>query len=652
MCTSWAVEKTEIAMQFPDLSQYDTLGIDTETTGVDFRARPTGCSISTADRQSWYFSWGAGDPQGLRGPADMNNCTLAEFLAWALKEFRGKTFIGHYLLFDLRMLAYVGLKLWTLAKALHCTQNLATLTNELRPAFSLNNLAKAHNLGTKNDTELHDWMARHLTQQKLKPTRKSCAPHYWRVPVEIMGPYASHDPILTVDYFHAAYPELAKENVTRVYELENALMPMLIKMHLIGVRADLPRVERIRADLGTRIGKLQEKWVELCEGTEVNYNSPVELQPWLDKWEVKYPLTPKTKRPQLKKEWLEACGHPMGMMIRRLRQANYYSNTSLESYILGNLQDGEDVIHGEFHPLKGDEYGTITGRFSSGGGLNLQNIPARDEEWAPLLRSVFRPMTDEQQWLKIDYSQIEYRLFAHYAGLRAKSRGLTSAMEQAYIDNPHIDFHDWVTQTVTGLSPDHPEFKSKRKRGKNVNFCRLYGGGTAKIALTAGISLEEAETFVKEYDMAIPEAKALMDDVISQAARKGYVRTWYGRKCRFMTEGMLAARYGTQPRGAPGRYAKTYAGLNKVLQGSAADLIKVAMIEVDKHIDWDTTQLHLQVHDELDFSIPRGAQGVRMKDDIVDIMQEVRKTPMWNGEVMRVPVIADADVGPNWGMLE
>ena len=639
-------------MLFPDLSAYATLGIDTETTGVDWKARPTGCSVSTPDRKSWYFSWGAGDPLGLRGPPDMNNCTLEEFVRWAHRELRGKVLVGHYLLFDMRMLAYVGVKLWTLAKQLHCTQNLATLTDERRPSFSLDNLARAYNLGTKNDTEMHDWMVRHIPELfNKKPTRKTCAPFYWKVPVHIMSPYASHDPVLTLDYFNAAFKELKKEGVERVYKLECELMPMLVKMHLIGVRADLPRVERIRADLDVRIQKLKGDWQELCYGQDVSFNSPDELKPWLDYWGIKYNLTPKTKKPKLTKDWLESLEHPMGKMIRRLRQSNYYANTSLESYILGNLDPGQDIIHGEFHPLKGDEYGTITGRFSSGGGLNLQNIPARDKEWAPLLRSVFRPMRDDQQWLKIDYSQIEYRFFAHYAGLRARQNGLTSAMEQAYIDNPLVDFHDWVTQTVWKIDKSHPEFKVKRSRGKNVNFCRLYGGGIAKIALTAGCSVEEATEFVGEYDAAIPEAGSLMKDITDTCARRGHIRTWYGRKCRFLTEGQMASRYGTQPRGHADRYAKTYVGLNKVLQGSAADLIKVAMIEIDKEIDWDTTQLHLQVHDELDFSIPKGEAGVIMKDRLVDIMQEAGKTPMWNGEVMRVPVIAEADLGFNWGMM-
>lgn len=636
-------------MQFPDLSQYDTLDIDTETTGVTNRARPTGCSFSTVDEHTWYFSWGAGDPNGLRGPADMNNCTLPEFVEWANREFRGKIFRGHYLLFDMRMLAYIGVDIGKLAKQLHCTSTLATLTNELRPSFALDNLAKAHNLGSKNDAEMHDWMVRHIPElHNKKPTRKICIPYYWKVPVSIMGPYAEHDPILTGRYFNAAFHELADQEVGRVYDLECSLLPILIRMHMCGVRADLPRVDKIRGELRVRADKLKVQWLDLCNGEVVNYSSATELQPYLDKWGVKYPLTPKTKKPSITKEWLEACDHPLGALIRRLRQTDYYSNTSLESYILGNLEEGEDIIHGEFHPLKGDNYGTITGRFSSGGGLNLQNIPARDKEWAPLLRSVFRPMRDDQQWLKVDYSQIEYRLFAHYAGLRARliyeKQGIgdgTSAMEQAYIDDPHIDFHQWVAETA-GI---------ERKPAKNVNFCRLYGGGIEKIAVTAGCSVEEATIFVAAYDAKIPEASALMKDITRASATRGHVTTWYGRKCRFMTEGQMASKYGTQPRGAPGKFAKTYVGLNKVLQGSAADLIKVAMVEVDKAIDWDTTQLHLQVHDELDFSVPRGEEGVRMKDNIVNIVQEVGRTPMWNGEIMRVPVLAEADLGENWGMI-
>jgi DNA polymerase-1 len=268
---------------------------------------------------------------------------------------------------------------------------------------------------------------------------------------------------------------------------------------------------------------------------------------------------------------------------------------------------------------------------------------------------LFRPMRDDQLWLKIDYSQIEYRGFAHYAGemarwLQRKGQGDgRSMMEEAYVANARIDFHDWVTTVISGLTPDHPEFKPKRKRAKNVNFCKLYGGGLKKIAATAGCSLEEAKEFVELYEAKIPEAKAIMDDTSSTAARRGYIRTFSGRYGRFVSEGVLAMRKGTQVRGHPSRYAKTYAALNKVLQGSAGDWIKLAMIAVDKKIDYDDVGLSLTVHDELDFSVlTQIAEDV--KRELVKTMESVNETPSWTGAVMRVPIIAEADLGPHWGM--
>jgi DNA polymerase-1 len=632
---------------FPDLSAERTLFIDTETTGVDSRSRPVGCSVSTVDERSWYFSWGAGDPNGLRGPAEMNNCSLPEFVAWANRELRGKRIAGHYLLFDMRMLAYVGVMVGDLARSLECTSTLATLTNEHRPSFSLDNLARAHGLGAKADGPLHEWMVRHLQQFKLAPTRKSCAPHYWRVPVSVMAEYARFDPVLTGRYLASAWPELAKESVERVYRLECAILPCLVRMHLSGVRISRERAGQVHGDLARRLRAMESEWHDVTGGREINPNSGDQLGPLFDELGIAYPRTPKSKKPSITVEVLEASDHPVADLVRRIRKTTYYSKTSIDGAILGSLADGEDVIHGEFHPLRGDQYGTITGRFSSGGELNLQNQPARDEEWAPLIRSLFVPMNPDQQWLKVDYSQIEYRFFAHYAGLRARILATqegggvgVSAMEQAYLKDPLVDFHQWVADTAD----------IKRKRAKNVNFCRLYGGGIGKIAATAGCSIEEAKEFVGKYDAAVPEAKALMKDITGAAERRGFVTTWYGRRLRFMTEGQMAAKYNYQCEKAPGAFAKTYTGLNKVLQGSAADLIKLAMVEIGKAIDWDTAQMHLQVHDELDFSVPKGDVGIRIARDIVEIMESAGKTPMWNGQVMQVPVVAEPELGLNWGV--
>lgn len=629
-----------MTLQLPDLSRYDVIGFDTETNGLRTSSRPTGCAIATPDGGRWYASWGAGDPNGLRGPAEMNNVDLPTFVRWAQTELTrpGVRRLAHHATFDLRMLAYVGIDNIT---GVECTSVAATLLDEHRDSFALNDVAKGYGLGGKTDDELHAWIAVNLKDDNgraIKPTRKACAPHYWRVPWPIMAPYATTDAALLLDVHAAQLPALARDGLTGVYQLETALLPVLTRMHLVGTRVDRPRAHQLISELREELAELTTQWRN--DWGDRSIRSPNDLEHVFTTLGIPYPLTPKTKKPSITKEFLETLTHPIGVQLRKMRQIEHYVGTFINGYVLDNTSDESDVLHPEFHALRGDEYGTITGRLSSGGELNVQNVPARDELWAPRIRSLFRPMHDGQQWLKIDYSQIEYRFFAHYAGVMARRLHRESAMESAYIGNPLIDFHQWVAETAN----------IPRRRAKNVNFCRLYGGGVKKIAATAGCSIAEAQEFVDAYNQAIPEANMLMDDISGAASRRGFVITWAGRRCRFPTNAQVAKKYKRDVEGHPNRYAKTYKALNSVLQGSAADLIKRAMVDVDRAIDWENTLMHLSVHDELDFSVPLGDAGERVKTDLTEIMQAVGRTPAWTGEVMRVPVIAEADLGPNWGM--
>jgi DNA polymerase I-like protein with 3'-5' exonuclease and polymerase domains len=289
-----------------------------------------------------------------------------------------------------------------------------------------------------------------------------------------------------------------------------------------------------------------------------------------------------------------------------MRQTSHYADTFIQSYLLDNLMPG-DMIYPEFHPTRSAKGGTITGRFSSAGTLNAQNIPARDEEWAPLIRGMFIPATDDHQWLKLDYSQIEYRFFAHYAG---------GNMRQAYVDDPTTDFHEFV-MAVAGL---------ERKPAKNLNFAKLYGAGAKKVAFMLGCSLEEAQEFIATYDRKIPEAKKLITLAMNRASVRGFIRTWGGRTLRFQRRGQ--------------GYDKTFTALNKLLQGSSADLTKQAMIAVDPVIDWDDSRMHLTVHDELDFSVLKGSSGTRKAKELKDVMETFE---------LSVPIQAKAELGPDWG---
>ena len=220
---------------------------------------------------------------------------------------------------------------------------------------------------------------------------------------------------------------------------------------------------------------------------------------------------------------------------------------------------------------------------------------------------MFIPATDDHQWLKVDYSQIEYRFFAHFAG---------GNMRKAYNDNPLQDFHQFVMD-LTEL---------KRKAAKNVNFAKLYGAGVRKMAFTIGCSMEEAQDIIKVYDQKIPEAKKLIQLAMNRASVRGYIRTWGGRTLRFQRRGQ--------------GYDKTFTALNKLLQGSSADLTKKAMIAVDQHIDWDDSRMHLTVHDELDFSVLKGSAGVKKSKELKEVMESFE---------LSVPIVAEAELGPDWG---
>lgn len=576
----------------------------------------------------------------------MNNCSLVDdVIPWAREQLTrpGVTRVGHYAPFDLRMLKYVGIDV----AGVEDTCVAAAILDENRPSFGLNDLAARYGLGTKSDDAMHLWMVQTIPELRgKKATRKICAPWYWRVPHAQMDAYARQDAVLTLGLYDKMRPEVTAGDrhgsLDAIYQLETDLLPLLLQMHMTGVRVDLPRAHRLVIDLTAQLDDLARDWRR--DYGDANFRSADDLKPILDQLGVAYPLTPKTGKPSITKKFLDDLDHPIGDRIRELRQLGHYRDTFVKSYVIDNCTEERDVIHGEFHALRRDGAGTVSGRFSSGGALNLQNIPARDEKWAPIIRSLFRPMTDDQQWLKVDYSQIEYRFFAHYGGVRASRLGVDSAMERAYVDEPHVDFHQWVADTA----------HIPRRRAKNVNFCRLYGGGIGKIAETAGCTIEEATEFVSAYDQYVPEAKALLKELESVADRRGVIITWAGRRCRFPTNGQLAARWGGgQPQGHADKYARTYKALNALLQGSAADLNKRGMVALHKagltHHE-DGTQLHLTVHDELDFSIPKGDAGTRRTSQIVEIMQDVGRLPSWDGRVMKVPVVAESTVGPNWGM--
>ena len=298
-------------------------------------------------------------------------------------------------------------------------------------------------------------------------------------------------------------------------------------------------------------------------------------------------------------------------------------------------------MHSHINQIRGDDGGTVSGRFSMN-NPNLQQIPARDPEIGPLIRSLFLPEEGEQ-WASIDYSQQEPRILVHYAHVYGKSRGIAlRGVEEfvtSYRNDPNMDFHTMVAEMA-----DIP-----RKQAKTINLGMMYGMGVAKLADQLDIEASEAKGLVKQYHDRVPFVKALMNGVterLNEKASGGAISSILGRKCRFnlwepdsfdMTKAMpyqeAVLEYGDTCRL---KRAFTYKALNRLIQASAADMTKKAMVDLYKQGYLPM----LQVHDEL-------CMSVKTKEEAKTIANI-----MINAVPLEIPSKCDVEVGPSWGEAE
>jgi DNA polymerase-1 len=289
--------------------------------------------------------------------------------------------------------------------------------------------------------------------------------------------------------------------------------------------------------------------------------------------------------------------------------------------------------------MRGDEGGTRSGRFSSS-YPNLQNIPSRDDELAPIIRGLFIPDEGHPYWRRYDYSQIEYRFLIHYA----TGAGANEARE-LFNRCPDTDYHDMTQELVRTQAG----IELARKPTKNLNFGIVFGMGEERLMAQLGVDLTKARHLLEAYHKGMPFVRPTMDAHMKEAQSTGIIRTILGRRSRFdlfgprrWQEDQVPYTYhkAREVYGPDIIRAFTHKALNRRLQGSAADLIKKAMYRcwVDG-VFAETGIPRLTVHDELDFSDPGG------REDAFREMQHIMETAI----PIRIPIRADGDIGPDWG---
>ena len=600
--------------EYPDLRAADEIAIDLETKDPELKkygagwaygkGHIVGFAVAALGKQ-YYFPI-AHDAGG--------NMDLSITVAWMEDLLKGPaTKILHNAAYDL---GWLKANNFVVNGKIVDTMIAAALIDENRWSFSLNACAKDYLGEIKNETFLNE---------KAKEWGIDPKQDLWRMPAGYVGFYAEQDAGLTLRLWQRFKAEIQQQSLNDVWEMEMALLPILIEMRSRGIRVNEEKAQLLKKEFIQKENKLLKKIKdETTLGVDIWAARSVAQV--FDRVGVDYPLTQKSGEPSFTANWLANCEHPIAQLIREAREVNKFHSTFIDS-IQRFVHKGR--IHAEINQLRSDQGGTVSGRLSYA-NPNLQQIPARNKEFGNKIRSLFLP-EEGKQWGSFDYSQQEPRLVAHYSSAIGQNLDGSEEFIKAYQDES-ADFHQIVADMA----------EISRTQAKTINLGLFYGMGKNKLSKELGISKDKAEILLNKYNSRVPFVKKLAEAVTQSASKFGFIRTIKGRKCRFdkwepATFGMnqvmnyneAKANYGNNI-----RRAFTYKALNRLIQGSAADQAKQAMIECFK---MGYTPL-LQIHDELCFSVYDEKDMKNIKDCMENAIEN-----------LRVPFKVDIELGLNWG---
>lgn len=516
------------------------------------------------------------------------------------------------------------------------------LLDENRTSYSLDAIGRDLLKIRKDETLLNEAAAAWGFGKKVKA-------NLWRMPPRLVGPYAERDSDLTREIWKVQHPMLEKQELLELMRLESDLLPIVVKMRKRGVRINEQRAAQIGRDIEA---KENAALAELREHADMKVDvwSSKSLGALYEHLRLPYARTA-AGNPSFEAIWLEAQDDPVSALVLRVRKLNKARSTFVESAIQQHTINGR--IHCEFHTTRSDEGGTVSGRFSSS-NPNLQQVPSRDDELAPLIRSLFLPEEDHE-WASFDYSEQEPRTLVHFASItKIDGEPVRGAMDAVryYNEDPNPSFHTFVAG-LTGLP---------RKSAKIINLGLFYGMGGAKLCRSLGLPVAtktldsgrtieiagpEGEELLKQYHERLPFVRVMTKLASDRAKEMGFIRTLMGRRCRFDLWEPTTSGTGNRKafvrwqaeREWPNmtlRRAYLHKALNRLIQGSSADMIKRAMVML--YTEYKELP-HLQVHDELAFSTRKGDTAQR---------EQIRAL-MCRAVNMNVPLKVDVEVGPSWG---
>ena len=607
--------------EFPDLSHYEEIAIDLETKDPDLTKKGScstrgggevvGIAVAVKDWCGYY-------PIAHEGGGNLDRKKVLKWFTDVLKTPAKKIF--HNAMYDVLWIKRLGL---TIHGTIIDTMVVTALVNENRFRFDLNSVAKEYTGIGKNEAAL---------QEAAKEWAIDPKAEMYKLPSLFVGEYAERDAEITLALWKALEKEIDSQNLHSILELETGVLPCLVEMKWRGVRVDEDHVS-----------VLEKKFKYIYDECLKSVKKQTGIYPeiWAARSIAKvceqlgikdYERTPKTQAPSFTKNWLSNHSHRTLRNIASARTADKLRSTFIDT-IKNYVVNGK--IHADINQLKGDQGGTLTGRLSYA-RPNLQQLPNYND-YGEGIRSLFLPNSKKERWGCFDYSQQEPRLVVHYALRTPGITGISEIAEEYKAKDSTADFHQLVAKIAN----------IERREAKTINLGLFYGMGQAKLQAQLGINSEvEAKALIRNYHFKVPFVKQLMNSVMNRAQQSGQIRTIGGRLCRFnkwepkdwdRRELYETWDEAARENGAGNiKRAFTYKALNRLIQGSAADMTKQAMINLFKENIIPLTQLH----DELNISI----ESPEQVDKVRKIMEEAF--------LLEIPNKVDYENGENWGSID